>query len=189
MGVDPLSLAIGAGTVAAGGLAAFGTLDAGKAASAQTVYQAEVARMNANIAEGNARRVLEASQVQALENDTQTGQVIGSQIAGQGASNLDVGSKSFQDVRESTQQVGRQGTLNIIQAGEVEAFNARVDAANFRSDAASLEADAVNIKRASKIDATGQILSSLVGGATAVRRPQRFANPAPRDVPEAKILS
>jgi len=165
-------------------ISAVGQIAAGKAQASADEYQAQIALRNAKIQDENAQRALKRTQIEAQTEDLRAAAILGEQTATQGASGLSISSGSFRRVRKSTRKVGRLSSLNIIQGGEIEAFNSRVDAANFRANAEGYQASARNAKSVSYFGAA----TSLIGGATSFRRSSRFANSAPRAVPLSRIL-
>lgn len=162
-------------TIAAAGIALgfASTLFQGFTAYQSASYQAAVAEMNAEIANENAKRALERSQVEQQDQDAITLAMLGEQQAGQAASGLAFGSRSFRLQRKSAQELGRKDALNIRQAGEIEAYNYRTDAANYQAQAGIAKASGVNSLLGSFLYGAG----SLVSGATKVRDPDRFYNP------------
>lgn len=124
-------------------------------------YQAQVAEMNKKIAEENARRAIERSQVEQQSQDALTLAMLGEQEAVQSASGLSVNSKSFKDTRRAARILGRMDALNVRQAGEIEAYNYRTDAANFGAQSGIHRAEGRNALLSSFLD----VGKSLVGGA------------------------
>lgn len=98
-------------------------------------YQAKVAEYNASIAEDNAKRAEQRAAIEAQDNDMATLGMLGEQEAAQTASGISLRSKSAVLTRRAARQLGRRDTLNIVQAGDVEAYNYRVTAAGERANA------------------------------------------------------
>lgn len=159
-----------------GALKAGGALLSGVQAFQTASYQSSVAKMNAQIADENAARARQRATLAAQENDLATVGMLGEQLSVQAASGLSTGSRSAMMTRKATRQRGRLDSLNIIQGGDVEAYNYKTQAANFRSDA-----------KASSLDAAGGLLGgvmkagSLISNASSTRNPSRFdRRPVPR---------
>lgn len=98
-------------------------------------YQAQIADRNAAIMEDNAQRAAYRSAVEAQQQDENTRGVVGQIIANQAASGLRLGGRSAMLTRKSAAELGRLDTLNIRQAGEIEAHNYLMQAEDFRSSA------------------------------------------------------
>lgn len=124
---------------------AFGAIGQYQAAQ----YQASIAEMNQKVANINADRTIQTSQVEQQDRDLQARALLGEQVAEQAASGLTLGSKSFRQARRGAQELARQDSLRIRQAGDVDAYNYRVQAANYGMQSQLAQATAT---------------SSLVGG-------------------------
>jgi hypothetical protein len=123
-------------------------------------YQAQVARMNAQIAEDNARRALERSQIEQQDQDTITRAQLGTQEALQGASGLSIEGGSQILTRKSAAMLGRRDALNIRQAGEIEAYNYKTQAVNQEAAARLAKAQGQSALVGSYFSAGGSLLSS-----------------------------
>lgn len=133
-------------------------------------YRAQVADMNAKIAEGNAERAIQTSQVEQQDSDAMTLAALGELTASQGASGISLGSASSQRGRRAVRVAGRQDALRIRQAGEVERYNFQTDAANFRSEKAAAKSEGMF----SLLSIPFNVGSSLIGGAGKVASPGKF---------------
>lgn len=165
------ALTIGATSVSVGSLlGAAGAVVGGIGALAAGNYQNAVAKQNAQIAEQNAHRARERAGIEAQDNDMQTLGMLGEQEAAQSASGISLTSRSSILTRKAAKELGRRDTLNIIQAGDVEAYNYKVDAANQRASGKAAKTTGV-------FNALGSFLSaggSLAGGAKSVPNGSRF---------------
>lgn len=168
MGIDPVSLMIVSTLVSAGGAVLEG-IQANKMAK----YQAKVAQMNRDIANENARRSIERSQVEQQEQDMVSLAFLGAQEAMQGASGLSMSGGSQQLARKSAKELGRLDSLRVRQAGELEAHAFRTEAVNFDTQSRMARAEGKNALVSSFFNAG----SSLLTGATRVSKAQRFSNP------------
>lgn len=122
------SILSGAASAAATGVSVLSQVAASR-------YQAKVAEYNANIADQNAKRAEQRAAIEAQDNDMATLGMLGEQEAAQTASGVSLRSKSAVLTRRAARQLGRRDTLNIVQAGDVEAYNYRVTAAGERANA------------------------------------------------------
>lgn len=149
---------------AAAALAAGATLVKGAGDFTAGQYQAKVANMNADVARDNARRALQRSDVEAVENDRLTAEMLGEQESAQSGSGLSLTGRSFALNRARTRILGRRDTLNIRQGGEVEAYNYKVQRQNFKAQAKSA-------KTQSYFDLAGSVLEagSILGNAKATK--------------------
>lgn len=146
------------------GLSIFGAIQQGQAANAAAQYQANVATVNANLAEENAKRVRAASDEEGYQQDQTARALFGEQEAGQAASGLSLQSESFVATRRSARKLARLDSLNLRQAGDVQAYGFRTDKANQLASAEFSRAQGKNALTSSYLDAA----SSLVGGATSL---------------------
>lgn len=149
----------------------------------QASYQAEVAKMNAKIANENAKRSIQRSSIEQEDFDRmETAATLGEQEAAQGASGLSISSPSAIKTRATSRALGRRDALNIIQAGQIEAYNYRTQAANFKAEA-----------KASKLSGFSSLLGGFIGGvgsfanqprtslmASATPTVRRFPYPVPK---------
>jgi hypothetical protein len=147
-------------TVVGGLASAGGSLVGGMAAKNAGNYQAQVARMNAKIAEDNANRSLERSQIQQEDQDTLTRSQLGTQEALQGASGLSLTGGSQILTRKSAAMLGRRDALNVRQAGELEAYGYKTQAVNSEAQARQAKAAGQSALVGSYFSAAGSLLSS-----------------------------
>jgi hypothetical protein len=162
VGIETLAIASLAGSILSAGVGAIGASQQASAQAASANYQAQVARNNQQIAEQNARYATSAGQSQAQANDLRTRAIIGQQEAAQGASGIDLTTGSLADVRESTRQMGRLGTLNIIQNAALTSYGYRTQATSFGAEAGLNTAEAGYAQQAGFLGAG----RSLLGGAS-----------------------
>lgn len=163
-------------TIAAGAISLSQILT-GLSAAAGTVlsvssaaYQAEVASMNQEIANENAILASERAQIAAEEQDRLTLGALGEQYSAQAASGLSVEGRSPLAIRKTTRELGRLDALNVINAGEMEAYGHRTQAANFAAQAAARRMDALGAGVGGFLSLGG----SLLGGQRGVRNAERY---------------
>lgn len=177
---DPVTMIAMAGSVL-GGLANF---SAGQ-------FRARIATMNREVALENADRAIARSQVEQMDQDTQTAALIGEQEALQGASGLSLTSRSHIRTRASARTLGRVDALNVRQAGEIESYNYQVDAENFRAEASASQSEALfglveGFLGAGSAFAGSKAGESLIGGLTSTKR--KLTPPIPATRPTSLSL-
>lgn len=99
------------------------------------MYQAQVAQNNSTIAGYNVNAALAAGGVAEETSKIKTGQLIGEQKAGQGASGLDVNIGSTKAVRDSTQNIGDFDAAVIRYNAARQAYSYGIDQSNYKSQA------------------------------------------------------
>lgn len=164
--VAPAALAtISMGASAAGaGISAYGALQSGQAQSQMYQYQAGIAQLNKQIALQNADYAVATGETQARDYGMGAAQKFGAIRAAQGASGIDVGSGSTQDVQKG------QKLATSIDLGTIRQNAARV-AYGYETGAAQDEAQSRLYGMASKdAESAGRIkaLGSLISGAASV---------------------
>lgn len=133
-------------------------------------YRSEVAKMNQAIAEDNAARSIQRSQIEAQDQDAVTLALLGEQEVAQASSGVSLGSRTFVGTRRNARVLGRLDALRIRQGGELEAYNYRTDAANFKAEGGAARREG----RASLLGGFIGAAKSLVGGAGKVKDPNRY---------------
>lgn len=130
------------------GLSSIGAIISGfqqaNAYKAQGEYESTVANTNAKIAQLQEKETLDAGNVEASRQDLKTRQDVGSILASQGASGVDVRSGSSALVRNSVGAVGNQDELTIRSNAQRQAFGYKVQATedDYRGQFAQLTAKA-----------------------------------------------
>ena len=173
-------------------IGAVGSIFQGMAASAQYKYQAQVAKMNEEIAKDNAKRSLDKSRIEQ-ENfgRTDTAAMLGEQEQAMSATGLSLTGRSFRQVRSSARQLGAYDARNILHAGDIEAYNYRTQAANFRAEAEGAKMSARSSMIGGFIGAAGSLVGaipgpssttspSLVGGAKSTAAYTYIPRPVPK---------
>lgn len=125
MGIDPASLAIEA-TVASAVVGGAGQVMSGYAANNAAKFNAGMSMNNATIAKQNSELAGQIGTAKAERSEMKTAAQIGATTASQGASGVKIGSKSFQDVRESEQKIGALEAMNIRSNAAREAYGFKV---------------------------------------------------------------
>lgn len=162
--MDPVTAAVVSlgSTVLSAGVGAIGAEEQASAQAAAANYNAQVARNNQTVAEQNARYATQAAAVNAQNQDRQTAQTVGREVAGAAASGLDVTTGSPSDVQTGTREIGRLTSLEDIQKGNLQAYGYQTQAMNYGSQATLDTAEAGFAQTAGTIGAFGSIL----GGAS-----------------------
>jgi hypothetical protein len=124
-GISEIFTAISALSAAAGGAATY----------VSSANNATISEYNAQVADVNAKEARDRAAVQQQEQDQKARALIGSQLAAQAASGVDVGSGSPKLTRISARELARMDALNIHQSGEIEANNYKTQATGFRMQA------------------------------------------------------
>jgi len=160
---DPVTLlAIGSAvaTVAGGAMQAVGQKNAADAQAKAARYQAEIARANSQAAAERADYTRQKGVNDASTQDTKTRALIGSQLAAQGASGLDVNSGSPLDIRSSSASLGRLDTLTVRHNAELQGQEYDQMAKNQTYQATSLENQGSSAKLAGYVGAAGSLLGT-----------------------------
>lgn len=145
-----------------GGIA---SMQASQAQAAQMELQAQAQERQARILEDNAARAQVKAATDAQENDWQTAAFLGQQLSDQSASGVDIGFGSTKYTRIATREIGRQDTLNIRQAGDLDAYNYKVQSEDARIGAVSSRMQASAARQAGQFSLLGGILGagSVIG--------------------------
>lgn len=131
------------------------------ATSAAANYQSQVARNNQIIAAQNAQQQSQTAAIQAQNQDLKNRAIEGGILAQQGASGIDMGSGSSEDVRRSARQVARLDTETIYSNALNQVRSSLDQSRNFEAQS---RLDAFQAKTTAPTLFTG--LGSLVGGAS-----------------------
>lgn len=150
------------GSVASGLFGFMGAMQQGEAAAGAARYQAQVARNNEIIATNNAQYAAQAGANRAQAQDLKNRAVMGQIEAAQGASGIDFGSETSEDVRRSARALGRLDTQTLYNNALLNVRNAQAQATGFRAQAGLDEFEARNAKSGAMLKGLG----SLLGGAT-----------------------
>jgi hypothetical protein len=159
---------LSAGTLLSAGSGILGTISA----VGQANYQSQVAANNAKIAQENARKASDQSQQQQVQADQETAALVGSQEAIQGASGLSVSGASQLRTRRTALRLGRTDAMNIRQQGNSTIQGYLQESANQTAEAKSQKSSIPGIILGGMLDTA----SSLVGGSSSVKSPNRITN-------------
>lgn len=164
MGASAIGM-VGVGSSLAGGLlSAFGSEKSGEAQQQMYNYQAQVARINANIDKQNAEYALNQGEQESVIYGERGAQQRGAIVAAQGASNIAIGSGSNAQVVRSQDLLTRMDLTQIRSNAAKTAFDYTTKA-TFDTNQANLDVMAgENAKEAGDIGA----FSSILGAAGSV---------------------
>lgn len=144
------------------GISGAGQIASSQAAARSSGFNSAIASENAGIASTNAALVGAQGEsdvaVQGAKNKAQ----IGSTLANQGASGVDVNSGSAVDVRQSEAKIGMLNELNIRSQAAQRAYGFQTASASDKAQAAADSAQSSNDKTAGLIGAG----TSILGGAS-----------------------
>lgn len=158
-------------------LAAIGPILSGVIGFAQAQYQAQVAEMNQEVAQDNAGRAIQRSQVNEQDNDAQSLAMFGEQDAAMAASGLSINSDTNRRIRRSSRILGRRDTLNIRQDAEIEKYNHLVQAENFKAEAGSAKLGGFGTLLGGFIQGGGSLLGSGTYGTGYAGAPKPYMKP------------
>jgi hypothetical protein len=145
-------------------LSAFGALGEGKSQSAMYGYQAQVARLNAQIDRQNAEWELAKGDTEALQYGMKAGQQFAAIRTGQAASNLDVNSGSAKEVQDSQRKIIQMDNATIRENATKAAYNWTAKAAMDENQATLYDYAGAQAKKAGALKALG----SIIGGVSSV---------------------
>lgn len=152
-------------------LTATGQIQQGNAANAAGKYNAQVAEMNAKIADNKARDALERGKIEEQKQRQKTASISGAQQAAMAANGVDLSFGSPLDTLVDTATLGELDALTIRSNAAREEYDYRVDAVNKR-------AGGQLARMQGKAAKTGSLLaagSTVLGGGAAVGKYQKGA--------------
>lgn len=159
---DPATLAVV--------IAATSKIVEGFSAYQQDKYKAQIATMNQQVAEQNASRAIDRSQVEQQTQDNAARAALGEQTENQATSGLALTGRSFVQARRNARTLARLDALNIRQAGSVEAYNYKVDAVNYGAEATAAKSEGVGALLGGFLGAG----SSLASGSSKTANPGKY---------------
>jgi 7-cyano-7-deazaguanine synthase in queuosine biosynthesis len=163
----PIGALIGAGVGLAGSLiSATGQSNALQAQSANAAYQAQVASNNAVIAGRNANMDLQAGVTAETNQGLKTRSQVGTALAGEGASGVNVNSGSFVKARAGISEIGAMGGLTIRSNTAKQLYADETQQTNYTAESGLLTQESGQASSAAPLAFTGSLLSgaSSVGG-------------------------
>lgn len=157
----------------------------------QASYQAEIAKMNADVAKRNAIRASQRASIEAQEKDImETRALLGEQEVAQAASGVSIAGKSQVMTRATARLLGRRDAINIIDAGKMERYGHLVDAANFKAEAKAAKISGISSLVGGVLGAFDSLPSSEMGGAQSSAAGSKFTpRPIPKPINRAPVRS
>lgn len=162
MGIETLAIGSLIASAAGAGVSAIGASTTANANAQSYQYKSQVAANNAIIADRNAQAAIEAGGVQGQANDLKTKNLVGTQLAVQGSSGLDVNTGTNKDLRTSAIDLGHLDTLTILNNAAKKSAGFKAQGMNFMAESQLDTMSAENAKTAGQF----QIATSLLGGAS-----------------------
>lgn len=153
-----------ASTVIGGLTSVMGSMQQGQAQADSLRYQAQVSANNQLIANQLADQAGKSGEAQVAQKRMQTAGVIGTQLATQSASGLDVNKGSAVDVRSSAAEMGELDALTIRNNAEKIAFGYRSQGLNYGAQAQVDKMGAQNALTAGNLNS----FTSLAGSSASV---------------------
>lgn len=149
------------GATALGGVTgAYGAITSANSAAAAAKYNASEAQVNAGIAKQNAGISSQSGEEQVGMESQKTRAEVGSTLANQAASGVDVNSDSAVDVRMSESELGQLDALNVRSNATREAFGYQTQASNFKNESSLDTFEAKNDASSGLVNAAGTLLGS-----------------------------
>lgn len=145
-------------------MGAAGAVQQGKAANASAKYNAQVADMNAKIAERQARDAVQRGAMEEQQQRMKTSQIIGKQKAAMAANGVDLTFGSPLDTLVDTATMGELDALTIRSNAYREERDIRQQGLNSSSQAGLLRAEGRSARTGGFMNAFGTVLG---GGADA----------------------
>lgn len=155
---EPTTMLMIAGTALSG----MGMIQQGNAAAAASKYNAQVAEMNATLADRRAKDAIERGQVAEQQKRAEVAQLQGRQRAAMAANGVDLTFGSPLDTLVDTAVLGELDALTIRQNANREAYDYRVGGVNSRADAGLSRMNASSARTGAYLSAGGTVL----GGAS-----------------------
>jgi hypothetical protein len=157
------------GGLAGAGISAAGQYGSMEAQSANANYQAQVAANNAKIALSNASMATQSGEISAANQGMKTRAAVGTTLAQQGASGVDVNSGSAPKVRAAESELGALDALTIRSNAAKSAYGFEVAATGDTAESGLLESEAQQASAAAPLGALGSFLgsASTTGGSYA----------------------
>jgi hypothetical protein len=150
-----------AATVIGAGVTADSAISSGEAQSKAASYQAQVALNNQQVANSNADLATAAGAAQQQQQAMKTRAEVGSQLAGEASSGLDVNSGSAVNVRGSTSALGTLSGLNIVNNAARQAYSYETQGSNFGAEAQLDTMEASSALTAGDIGAAGSLIEGV----------------------------
>ncbi len=150
-----------------------GQMQQASAANEAAQYQAQIARNNQQIAANNAAIIQQQADQEAARASAAAGQRRGKMLAMMGASGVDIGSESFDQVLTSQDEADRMSVENTRYSGTARAIDMQNRANNFGAEATLRSAQGANAMAALPMQIGGTIAGSISNFAPRWREMER----------------
>jgi len=150
-----------------------GTIFSGVAALGQGLYQAQVAKNNAAIADRNAQVASEAAQIKQMRSDREYAAQRGNYLATVGASNIGLDGGSQQSVLGLINRNQGEAAVDIRRAGEAQSIGFNNQSAFYQGEAASAKSQGISSLIGSVFKAGGQAFDAFSPGGSGDLGPSR----------------
>lgn len=158
---------IGTGLNLVGGaIGAAGAIKASNASASAAKYNSQVASQNSQQAIQNANLTSASGSVAAGNESLKTRALVGSEVANEAASGLDVNSGSPVDVRGSTRSLGELDALTVRSNATREAYGYQVESASQKGQAGLDKSEATSDLTSGYVNAGSTLLGSAGTAAT-----------------------
>lgn len=153
-------------TIASTVIGGVGQIQQGNAQAAAMRYNAQVAEMNATLADRRAKDALERGKVEEQQQRLRAAQLMGKQRAAMAANGVDLSFGSPLDNLVDTAELAELDALTIRRNAANEAYDFETQGVNYRADANLSRMNASAARTGGYLSAAGTILG---GGATAYK--------------------
>ena len=143
------------------GVGVMGQMQQASAQKASADYQAQVAQGNAQVAQQNATMAAQSGEEKAAIQEQKTRQDVGSELASQASSGVDINSSTSRAVRTSTQTLGSLDAQTIRSDAAKQAFGYQVQASNYGNAASADTVTGKNDLAAGEVGAGASLLSGV----------------------------
>lgn len=150
-----------ASAVAGAATTAVGQFQAADAASSSAKYNAQIAANNATIATQNASYAARAGTAQAEQAQLQSRAKVGSIVANQAASGINVNSGSALDVQSSADKLGELNAITVKSNAARQAYGYQTQSTSFSSQSQLDQHQSGADITAGDIGATGTVLGGI----------------------------
>lgn len=139
--------------------AAQGAYNQYQAQAADAAYKAQVAKNNATIAGRNANMDLQSGETAVVNRGMKTRAQVGTELAGQSGSGIDVNSGSFVGARRATSEIGALDALTIRSDTAKKVYADQTQQSNYEAESGLLTSESKQASDAAPLAYEGAMLS------------------------------
>ena len=143
------------------GVSAMGQMQQASAAKASADYQAKVAAGNAQLASQNAAMASASGEAQAAISEQKTRAEVGTELAAQGSSGVDINSSTASAVRASQDMTGQLDAQTIRSNAARQAYGYETQSTNYENQSSADTSQGQNAQTAGYVGAGGSLLSGV----------------------------